>query len=323
MGFETADVIGLRLGRLAFPESQLPLWDSTQAGIALSSARSNAAASSAQLLVTLGEARETVRLLGDAVNLALKRTQPFVKLRRRYEQKKLTYKDYLVELANLDLLVRYGVLPLMYDIQGYVKALSEPTKPERGTVRAVAGDSGSTQWTTGASSSMISKIEINHDLAWTREYRATTLFEAVDDLQARIGLRLADVPSAAWELTRLSFVADWFANTGEFIGSLTLAGRSNVLMQCVVERLTAQYTAIYSELGSVRSTSSDSVCLLDGSGSKVSMVATRTTRQPYSPNDPGVLSARVKLTPQRIVDGLSLLATNLDISDRKTRRVRI
>lgn len=323
VGFVCGDPIGLRFGRLGFPDSKLPSWDASLAGQAIASARSNAAVPAAQLLVSLGEARETLNMLSGAVDLLLKRTEPFRVLRRRYESGKLTYRDFLAELANLDLLVRYGVMPLMYDIQGYVKALSEPTKPDRRTARAVASDQGDEHWVSTASSSMISRITLDHDLTWTRQYRATCLFESVDDLQARLGLRLADVPSALWELTRLSFVADWFANIGDYVGSLTLAGRANVVLQCVVESLTAQYTAVYNESGSVSSSTADTVCLKDGSGSKVSIVLTRKIRQPVPTSDPGTMSARVKLTPQRIVDGLSLLATSFDISDRKTRKVRI
>lgn len=325
-GFHSDDPIGLRFRRLAFPESKLPPWDDVQAGIALANARANASAPAAQLLVSLGEARETLAMLGSAVNLALKRTEPFRVLRKRYETGKLSYRDFLVEAANLDLLVRYGIMPLVYDIEGYVKALSEPNRPDRRTARAVVRDSGNEHWVETGSSGMVANITLDHDLTWTREYRATCLFEAVDDLQARLGLRLADVPTAAWELTRLSFVADWFANIGEYVGSLTLGARATVVLQCVVERLTAQYTATYNESGSLAIASGSTIvseCVNDGSGSEVSIVATRTTRLPYSTTDPGVLSARVKLTPQRVIDGLSLLATSMDISDRKTRKVRI
>lgn len=326
IGFEVSDPIGFRFGRLAFPTSKLPGWNVSLAGQALASARSSASAPTAQLLVTLGEARETFALLQGAVNTLLKRTEPFRVLRRRYEKGQLTYKDFLVEFANLNLLIRYGVMPLVYDIQGYVKTLSEPTKPDRRTSRAVTRDSGSEQWTETVASSMVGAISLSHDLAWTREYRATVLFESVDDLQARLGLRPADVPTALWELTKFSFVADWFANIGDYVGSLTLAGRSTVVLQCVVESLTAQYTAVYHESGSKTYPGDNTIyssVLKDGSGSEVGMVVTRKTRQPVLTTDPGVLSARVKLTPQRIVDGLSLLATSFDLSDRKTRLVRI
>jgi hypothetical protein len=215
-------------------------------------------------------------------------------------------------------------MPLVYDIQGYVKALTEPRKPDRLTVRSTVRDEGHEHWVTTTSSSLIASITLDHDLVWTREYRATCMFEACDDLQSRLGLRLADVPSAVLELTRLSFVADWFFNIGEYLGSLTLGARASVVLQCVVERITAQYIAIYNESGTKQGASGAvSKCVHDGSATEVGFTAVRTVRQPYTTSDPGSLSPRLALSPKRILDGLSLLSTTMDISNRKTRLVRI
>lgn len=323
IGFSMSDPIGSRFGTVSFPSNKLPAWDETKAGIALAAARAGAAEASSQVLVTIGEARETFRMLESGVNLLLKRTEPFRVLRRRYEQGKLTYKDFLVEMANLDLLIRYGVMPLVYDLQGLVKAFSEPTKPDRRSSRSTYGDSGTSTWFSTVDSSMVASIKLNSELSWTRQYRATTLYESSDTLQARLGLRLADVPPAALELVRLGFVANWFVNFREYLGSLMLEGRATCLLQCVVETLTGQYDAVYEESGSKQSAGSTSVCSSNGSGSKVTIVFTRKTRKPYSNQDYGTLAKRVQLTPARILDGLSLLATNLDISDRKRRIVRI
>lgn len=324
VGFLAPDPIGLRFGRLAFPENKLPPWDEAKAGIALAAARNQAAAPESQLLVTLGEARETFALIDSAIKLLTRRTEPFRVLRRRYEAGRLSYRDFIVEFANLWLTYRYGIMPLVYDIQGYVKALTEPRKPDRLTVRSTVRDEGHEHWVTTTSSSLIASITLDHDLVWTREYRATCMFEACDDLQSRLGLRLADVPSAVLELTRLSFVADWFFNIGEYLGSLTLGARASVVLQCVVERITAQYIAIYNESGTKQGASGAvSKCVHDGSATEVGFTAVRTVRQPYTTSDPGSLSPRLALSPKRILDGLSLLSTTMDISNRKTRLVRI
>lgn len=320
IGFTTSDPIGKRFGRREFPTGDLPSWDETKAGLALAAARNDAASSTAQAMVTLGEGRETIGLLRDALNLALGRTQAFKDLQRRYKSGKLSYKDFLQKFSDLWLTYRYGVMPALYDIQAYVKILTEPPPPSRATERGTFKDEGEKLGTLTGSSSMISTIRLNTKLTWKREYRATCLYETRVDLQSQLGLRLADVPVTLWELTRLSFVADWLANTGEFIGSVTLAGRANVLMQCVVERLTAEYTAVYSESGPVTSVTSVSHCNSDGSGSKLTMVYARTTRVPYSVNDVGSWSPRLALTPKRIVDGFSLLASNLDTKPLNKRR---
>lgn len=320
IGFTVDDPIGLRFGRREFPVGSLPSWNETNAGLALAAARNDAAASTSQALVTLGEGRETIGLLRDALDLALGRTKVFKDLQRRYQSGKLGYKDFLQKFSSLWLTYRYGIMPLLYDIQAYVKILTEPPPPTRATERGVFKDEGEVLGTISGSSSMISTIRLNTKLTWKRAYRATCLYESRVDLRSQLGLRLADVPTTLWELTRLSFVADWFANTGDYIGSVTLAGRANVLMQCVVERLTAEYTAVYSESGSVSTSTSVSHCNSDGSGSKLTMVYARTTRVPYSVNDMGSWSPRLALTPKRIVDGFSLLASNLDTKPLNKRR---
>lgn len=323
IGFDVSDVIALRFGNQAFPVSKIPGWSDKLSGEALSAARSSAAAADSQMLVSIGEFGETVRMIGGAVSLLQRRTEPFAKLRKRYVSGNLSYKDFLHEAANLNLLIRYGIMPLVYDIQGYIKALSEPRRPTRNTVRSVARDSGVVEWSVPGSSSMISSINLQHRLTYTREYRATCLFEYQDDMQSRVGLRLADVPSAAWELTRLSFVADWFANIGDYIGSATLGLRADVIMQCVSEWVVAEWLATYSESGVVNTGSSTSSCSKDGSGAKVKGVYTRKTRRPFPNTATGQLTGRVKLNANRVADGLSLLATTLDISSRKSRIVRI
>lgn len=40
-------------------------------------------------------------------------------------------------------------------------------------------------------------------------------------LRKLLGLRLSDVPTTAWELVPLSFVADWFVNVGDWLAAIT------------------------------------------------------------------------------------------------------
>lgn len=322
-GFSSPDVIGLRVGALAPPTSKLPVWNETLAGLALASARANAAKPEAQLLVTLGEARETLNMLDDALQLLTRRVMPFQALQRQYYRGQLSYRDFLDAMSSAWLTYRYGVMPLIYDVQGYINALTKDRKPVRNTARGGETDSGSSTWSQTLLSDMIATISLDWQLNWEVSYRATVLYEFTDDLQARLGLRLADVPTAALELVRLSFVADWFINASDFLGSLTLAARGDVLLQCVTETLTASAVATYRESGTKSNTYYTSRMVSDGSGSKVSFAFTRKARKPYSELAPGTLSPRVNLTWKRIVDGLALLATTMDITDRKRRSVRI
>lgn len=317
------DPLFIRHGQCAFPYHALPPWDENLAGIALADARSKAASSDAALLVTLGEIRETLDLMGHTLDLLTRNATPFFKLQRRYHRGELTKQDFLRELSETWLSYRYGVMPLVYELQGYVKALQGDSKRTRETTRGKQATSSSKSWLYKPTSSMVKTIRVDWNASWTDSYRATCVYEFMDDLQARLGLRLADVPTAVHELTRLSFVADWFVNLGEFISSLTLAARANVLLQCVSRRLDFDVAVYYSESGSVEDPRAYSVCQADGSGAKVLFSYTRKERRPYQTNDVGQLSSRVQLNAKRLADAAALLATAFDVRTLRGKGIRL
>lgn len=304
---------------------KIPKVDDSRANVALVRARSGVSSSEAQLLVTLGEARETYNLLSDAIDVLTRRTMPFQALQRKYFRGELNYASFSREMANLWLLYRYGIMPLYYDIKGYMEALTKPSRPDRRTSRVMDTYTDSGSWRVDYPRNDVSTCYMQWEWNSVSTYRATVLYEAEDTIQARLGLRLGDIPTAAWELTRLSFVWDWFINAGDWISSLTAATRANVRMQCVVETLVWQGIGTYHESGDgkMQGLIWKSKLTTDGSGAKVNVVYTRKTRIPYNTYLPGSLSPVVRLNWQRLVDGFSLLANSLDTRSKTQRRVRI
>ena len=324
IGFSISNPLHTRFGVCKFPFHEVPPWNETLAGIALANARSKAADSSAALLVTLGEARETLGLIGNMLDLLRGHATPFFKLQRRFHRGELRPADFLREMSETWLLYRYGLMPLFYELEGYVKALSGDAEKKRETSRGKHADSGQKNWVDQSkTSSLIKNIKVEWSMNWTDTYRATCVYEFLDDLQSRLGMRWADVPLAAHELTRLSFVADWFVNIGEFLSSITLAARANVLLQCVSRRFNGEVLVFYSENGSTEQPTTYSECLSNGTGAQVLFSYTRKERRPYQNDNVGSLSPRVALNAKRLADAAALLATAFDVKGLRARNVRI
>ena len=268
-------------------------------------ARSRAAKADVQALVSWAERRETLELLGRPLELLRKRTMPFEKLRAKMARQQASIHDWFSEASSLWLTVRYGIVPLLMEVDGVVKALQNPHRV-RDTGRARIEESGVVSKTALAGIPWTG-VEQRYDevCSWNLEVRAGVLVEFEDDLQARLGLRLADVPGAFWEATRLSFVADWFGNVGDFIESLTLSGRASELAQWATVR---QTTIIQrTEYCVVVNSGNGTTVELNPAGNKSTGVFTRTTRTPLVAGSTGSVAPRFSMNGKRYVDAIALL----------------
>jgi hypothetical protein len=81
------------------------------------------------------------------------------------------------------------------------------------------------------------------NIKWTSKlyYR----FEAVPSTWSRLGLDFWDLPDAAWEFTKLSFVWDWFIGIGDWLRSLQMHRDRTVLGQYVTVKRDVKYSAWY------------------------------------------------------------------------------
>lgn len=119
---------------------------------------------------------------------------------------------------------RYGIMPLLYDIQGIKALLAEPIVSPRLTSRASEKFNSGTLTNTipyseGASGyfagSTVTTRVVNV------EVRCGILYEHECILHDRYGYGLDQQLSAIWELIPYSFIVDWFYNLGDYIDAMS------------------------------------------------------------------------------------------------------
>jgi len=143
-------------------------------------------------------------------------------------------------LSSAYLAVRYGLLPLMKDIQHVVKELKgfseEVTRTSRGAVSVSQTDSSTFSSTFMGT---VGGLSTKHSVSDVVVVRAMSMDSYWADLQTRMGLSLTDLATVAWELLPFSFVIDWFVNIGDVINSIVpRAGLRNIGSTLTVKRET-------------------------------------------------------------------------------------
>lgn len=122
------------------------------------------------------------------------------------------------DLANAYLSVRYGLLPLVHDLESACKYLQRTYRP-RYTARGIDKVSGSqtiiTNWNTGKGYIPITQVV-------TRNFtnRVGIMYESDPVSRLLAGLGLTRPLSTAWELLPWSFVADWVVDIGSFLDAI-------------------------------------------------------------------------------------------------------
>lgn len=177
-----------------------------------------------QLLVELAEAKETMRMLLNPTGSLLQLLRE-VRYSHRYSKfRKKRVKtggpsSLFAFMSSEWLRYRYGIVPLMYSIEGALKATLAITSP-RYTAR---GSSVFADQDEGVLDTLVNTW--NADFGYTRKIygsangsvRAGILYEHNITNATRYGVTPFDVPSAVWELVPFSFVADWFINLGDYL----------------------------------------------------------------------------------------------------------
>lgn len=194
-----------------------------------------------QGLAFLGEIQETIDLLRHPF-AAL--TKLFRKPIRKYGSKKsrrgrptswqIDRNEAIGAIASQYLAFQFGVLPTMHDIEGIVEALVH-RHPEalRQTARGKVTDSRSSySWGYATTGFVEAGMRTTIDEEVTVRAGVLYAFKGESAVSA-LGVRLADIPSAAWELLPWSFVIDWFSNVGDVVAGLTAMCTNDLLTQWV------------------------------------------------------------------------------------------
>lgn len=137
-------------------------------------------------------------------------------------------------IASQYLAFQFGVKPLMHDIEGIVEALVF-RHPEvlRQTARGKMVDSRSS-WSDGYATSGFVEAAMRTTLDEEVTVRAGVLYAFKgESATSALGVRLSDIPAAAWELLPWSFVIDWFVNVGDVVAGLTAMCTNDLLTQWV------------------------------------------------------------------------------------------
>lgn len=189
----------------------------------------------ANFVETFAEAEKTWRMVGSPLENAHKFVREF---RRTHRQKKRNlvnrykiayyldeakrakaYAKALGQFASSEWLrFRYGIKPFMSDISAGIKACSEVydigpkiyTSRKQAQVNATSRnrtDLISGTYTIGSASAASSTVSVR--AMCMDSYRMTPF--------TKVGLTFHNVVGVAWELTKFSFVLDWFGNVGDLI----------------------------------------------------------------------------------------------------------
>ena len=130
---------------------------------------------------------------------------------------------------------RYGLKPVLSDVENVARSLSKLTGKLRRTYRA-RGSLSSTS--TTVTSGMPYMAAYYGTGTWTTRssltVRAMSLHEYYADVLSNAGFTLRGLLTLPWELIPYSFVLDWFINLGDYIGSLVPEGTASQLGSCLV-----------------------------------------------------------------------------------------
>lgn len=129
---------------------------------------------------------------------------------------------------------RYGLLPLIRDVQAIIDAQTTGTGRLRRTTRAKGNLSRlDTTFITGVAYG-VTNCTIGLTTSDVVNCRAMSLDEAIIEKMDNLGLATKSLLTTPWELIPYSFVVDWFVNLGDFLNALVEPPGWTALGSCIV-----------------------------------------------------------------------------------------
>mgnify|MGYP003960409741 CR=1 FL=1 len=197
---------------------------------AVTGAHANMVNTDALLLVSLAEGKKTAADIRRIATL-FKRAMPLLQRGKKAEiawiSLRTTFRAFRRDkfrafkvLSNEWMSIRYGLKPIMYEIQGLIDAISSRNETFRTRYRyGVKYEEDVVHSTTSVVHNDVAiPVQLNYKVE-TR-LRAGILAEVrYPELFLVENLGLGAPVSTLWELTKLSFVLDWFMNTADFFAS--------------------------------------------------------------------------------------------------------
>lgn len=188
----------------------------------------------------VAELRETIGFLVNPMGNFVKKLEGYK--RSKLARKHLNHQTVADYISSNWLRYRYGIRPLVYDIQNAAEAVAQTVHghiPERRTSRGSASTSGS----QSQSGSIGAYCSYDTHTSGSTKVRAGVLYQASRSPDT-FGVGAPEIPGALWEAIPFSFVVDWFANVGTFVDAISPKGG--------ITRL-ASWTSVEKELTTTRS----------------------------------------------------------------------
>lgn len=150
----------------------------------------------------------------------------------KFRKKNSKLLDTVGSSANAWLIYRYGITPLIRDTNAILMQLNRNIKPMYQTTHAkvtLAGSSNSTVNFTSGPHIMPYGIQKTERVT----VRATSVDQASNSFFQKYGLDAKSLLTLPWELVRLSFVADWVVNVGDYLGAMVQSFQPESLGRCL------------------------------------------------------------------------------------------
>jgi hypothetical protein len=187
----------------------------------VNTAAAKAAEAEWDVLTFMGELKQTTNMMAQIIHLFNTRVADLARRARRAAR---SPKEAIDIFTTMWLGYRYGIRPLLYDMQSAQKALARLGGEYDFSRGASIQEVNLYNEADSTYQDSISKYDINAVCTGNRKYRGVAYASFDSDWARSFG---ADPLTTAWELVPYSFVVDWFVDIGSWVQTLTpqLAGR--------------------------------------------------------------------------------------------------
>jgi hypothetical protein len=309
-GTLTMDSCLLGMNRFLEPPSDLP--STNEAHSAINSAYAGVAAGSAHLLETAAEIRESLATLQSYVRKARRFLDLGAYFNKMARKKKGGARVPFKDVASEWLEYRYGLRPIMFDVNNIMKALNKgiPVRfTSRGFGEAAPYEQSDSTLNTAPFSSM--NVIVTRSLTVSRSYRASVLASLPSGILSwGHNFGLDEWVETAWELVPYSFVIDWFIGVGTYLSSITPNFGVKELGGCLVSITETRQQTVCTLVDdpSYQATAAGRFRNVSGSGSTTRVATTKHRAVGITPSVRGAVG-RVNLDTAKVVDLAALIVT--------------
>jgi hypothetical protein len=289
------------LGGLVYPQELTALGEDSIADLLTqlsTEVQSKRGRSDSDLWESLAEYKQALDLLGNPLT-------KIAELQKRILANGGTVlgRKLLKEVSDGYLLYRYGIVPLMNDVKSIVASLAKVTGKQRKTTRAF-GSLTARSTLVGHSDFDTNNITYTHDVVDTIRIRAMSLDEVDLSFGGNLGFSTKGLITLPYELMTYSFVADWFANIGDFIGASVASLGYNQLISGFTSRRVTSNAYTWASAGM----SSASFELAAPFNGQTGIVREITRREPLYPAGVVIKSDFKFDQITRVADAIGLIA---------------